>query len=263
MFKRELKVNLKSFVLWSVILMSIYALIFLLYPSIIASDSMSELDAMMEMFPPEILKAFNMDISSITTAFGWLKTEGFVFILLVTGCYSSILGTTILLKEESDKTIEYLACLPVTRRSIVLSKYAVGFLYTVGITVVIGVFNYVGLYLSGDFDVKQYLLLAVTPIFPSIVLFSICMFISGFFKKTGKMLGLSIGITFISYFLNVLSDMNESIEAVKYISIYTLADLRNVITDVKIDPVYVAVSIGISAVMLLLTVYRYEKKELV
>lgn len=263
MIKRELKVNLKAFVLWTAILMSIYLLIFLVYPTIIASDTMAELDKMLEMFPPELLKAFNMDISSITTAYGWLKTEGFVFILLVTGCYASILGSTILLKEESDKTIEYLACLPVKRSSIVLSKYLVGLLYTVCITAAIGVFNYIGLYLSGEFEVKQYLLLAVTPLFPSIVLFSLCMLASTFFKKTGKMFGLSIGITFVSYFLNVMSDMDESIQAVRYISVFTLADVRNVITDVKINPAYIGISIGISALMLLFTLYRYERKELV
>jgi len=263
MLKRELKVNLKAFLLWSVILMSLYLLIFLVYPTIIASDTMADLDAMIEMFPPELLKAFNMDISSITTAYGWLKTEGFVFILLVTGCYSAILGSTILLKEESDKTIEYLASLPVTRKSIVCSKYLVGLVYTVCITAAIGVFNYIGLSLSGDFEREQYVLLAVTPIFPSIVLFSLCMFVSTFFKKTGRMFGLSIGITFGCYFLNVLSDMDESIEALKYISVYTLADVRNVITDVKLNPACVALSVGISAVLLLLTVCRYERKELV
>lgn len=263
MLKRELKVNLKNFILWSIILMCIYLVVFLVYPSIIASDSMADIDAMMEMFPPEILKAFNMDISSISTAYGWLKTEGFVFILLVVGCYSAILGSTIVLKEESDKTIEYLACLPVTRKSILLSKYAVGLFNTICITLAIGIFNYVGLYISGDFEVKEYLLLATTPIFPSIVLFSLCVFISSFFKKTNKMFGLSIGVTFISYFLNVLSDMNESVEFLKYISVYTLADVRNVITDVKINPVCVVISVGLTTVLLLLTMYRYERKELV
>lgn len=263
MLKRELRINLKPFLLWSVILMSIYLLIFLVYPSIVASDTMANLDMMLEMFPPEILKAFNMDIASITTAYGWLKTEGFVFILLVTGCYSAILGATILLKEESDKTIEYLASLPVTRKSIVLSKYLVGMFYTVCITAAIGIFNFIGLSMSGDFEKEQYLLLAVTPIFPSIVLFSFCMFAATFFKKTNKMFGLSIGITFVSYFLNVVSDMDESIEVLKYLSVYTLADVRNVITDTKINPVYVGLSIGISVVLLLLTLYRYERKELV
>lgn len=263
MLRRELKVNLKAFVLWSAILMSIYLLVFLVYPSIIAGDKMTDLDAMMEMFPPEILKAFNMDIASISTAYGWLKTEGFVFILLVTGCYSSYLGATILLKEESDKTIEYLAALPVTRKAIVMKKYFVGMIYTIGITVAIGVFNFIGLSFSGDFERKQYLLLAVTPIFSSIVLYSLCMFLSSFFKKTNKMFGFSIGVTFISYVLNVVSDMNESVEGLKYVSIYTLADVRNVITDEKINPVCVLIAIGLSVLMLVLTLCRYEKKELV
>lgn len=262
MLKRELKVNLKSFILWSVILMSVYLLIFLVYPTIASSDTMTELDSMLEMFPPEILKAFNMDISSISTAYGWLRTEGFVFILLVTGCYAAILGSSILLKEESDRTIEYLASLPVTRRSIVLSKYLAGIIYTLGITLAIGIFNYIGLYLSGEFEVKQYLLLAFTPIFPSVVLFSLCMFVSTFFKKTSKIFGLSIGVAFVSYILNVMSDMNESIESLKYLSVYTLADIRNVITEVQIKPICVVLSIVISALMLLLTLYRYEKKEL-
>jgi hypothetical protein len=77
------------------------------------------------------------------------------------------------------------------------------------------------------------------------------------------MFGLCIGITFISYFLNAFSAMNESTEALKYMSVYTLSDVRNIITEVEINPVYIGISIGISAIMLLLTLYRYEKKELI
>lgn len=263
MLKRELKVNLKAFLLWSGILMGIYLLIFLVYPSIIASDEMANIDEMIQMFPPEILKAFNMDIASISTAYGWLKTEGFVFILLVTGCYSGMLGGSILLKEESDKTIEYLATQPVKRSTIIFKKYFVGLVYSIGITLAIGIFNYIGLTVSGDFDTKQYLLLSLTPLFPSLVLFSLCIFISTFFKKTNKMFGLGIGLTFISYILNVVSDMNESVEPLKYISIYTLADVRNVITDVSLNPICIGLSIVISVILLLLTLYRYERKELV
>ena len=62
----------------------------------------------MSLFPDDLLKAFNMDISSISSAYGWLKSEGFVFVLLIIGSYSGIMGSNILLKEENDKTIEYL-----------------------------------------------------------------------------------------------------------------------------------------------------------
>ena len=119
MLKREMKVNFKSFLIWLLVLIGIFLMVYLVYPSIINSDNVKMMNEMMEMFPSGMLKAFNMDISVIDSAFGWLKTEGFVFVLLIIGSYSAILGSNILLKEESDKTIEYLNSLPITRNKII------------------------------------------------------------------------------------------------------------------------------------------------
>ena len=100
MFKREMKINFKSYIIWTSVLIGLFLIVFLVYPSIINSENMEMIDEMIKIFPEEILKAFNMDISSIDTAFGWLKTEGFIFVLLITGIYSGILGSNILVKEE-------------------------------------------------------------------------------------------------------------------------------------------------------------------
>ena len=216
-----------------------------------------------KMFPEEMLKAFNMDISTIDSAFGWLKTEGFVFVLLITGIYSGILGSNILLKEENDKTIEYLNSVPVTRKNIVVNKILCGLLYIILMIAIIGIFNFIGLSLSGEFDRKSYILLSITPIFSSIVIFAVCLFLSTFTHKKKKTLGISLGIVFASYFLNVISEMGESTEFLKYISIFTLADIRNVIVNVAINPLMIALAIGITAIFMILTTARYDKKELV
>lgn len=263
MFKREMKVNFKSFMIWLLLLIGIFTLSFLIYPSIINSDNIKMMDEMMKMFPEEVLKAFNMDISSIDSVFGWLKTEGFTFVLLLTGCYSGILGSNILLKEESDKTIEYLNSLPIKRSSIVLNKVFCGLLYIVFMVVILGIFNYIGLSLSGEFDKKLYILLSITPIFSSFVIYFLCMFLSTFTHKTKKMIGISLGIVFISYILNILSSLAESTEFLKYASIFTLADIRNVITDITINPLIVGISMFLSILLLVLTIMRYNKKELV
>ena len=180
MLKRELKINFRGFVIWTSILVILFGAVFLIYPSIITSDNMESLNEMLKVFPEDLLRAFNMDISSIDSAFGWIKTEGFVFVLLITGIYSGILGSGILLKEENDKTIEYLNSLPVRRTHIVMNKVAVGLVYIFLMIIVLGVFNYVGLTWSGYFDMKSYLLLSITPIFSSIVIFSFCLFLSTF-----------------------------------------------------------------------------------
>ena len=81
---------------------------------------------------------------------------------------------------------------------------------------VLGIFNFIGLSLSGDFDKKLYFLLSITPLFSSVVIFSLCLFISTFTHKTKKTLGISLGIVFASYFLQVISELSKETEFLKY-----------------------------------------------
>ena len=89
------------------------------------------------------------------------------------------------------------------------------------------------------------------------------MFLSTFTHKTKKMLCISLGIVLISYVLQVLSSLAETTEFLKYFSAFTLADIRNVITDIAINPLLILMSIGLSVMFLVLTIIRYNKKELV
>jgi len=263
MLKRELKINFKSFWIWTGIILMLFLAVFLVYPSIINSDSVQMIDEMMKIFPEELLKAFNMDIGSIDTAFGWLKTEGFIFVLLLTGAYASIIGSNILLKEESDKTIEYLNTLPIRRRNILFKKIICAIIYIISMIAIIGMFNYIGLELSGEFDKKQYILLSITPLLSSFPLFAINLFISTFSHKTKKTFGISLGIVFASYFLQILSEISETTEFFKYFTVYTLADVRNVIIDIAINPIMAILSIVLTGVFIIASFIRYEKKELI
>lgn len=263
MLKRELKINFKSFIIWTSILILLFFTVYLIYPSIISSDNIKMIDEMIKIFPEEMLKAFNLDISSIDSAYGFLKTEGFVFVLLLTGIFASIIGSNILLKEESDKTIEYLNTLPITRKNILFNKIICAIIYIVLMILVIGIFNYIGLSLSGDFNKKQYILLSITPILSALPLFSINLFISTFTHKTTKTFGISLWVVFASYFLKVLSEINEVTEFFKYFTVYTIADVRNVIVNISINPIMIAISVLITSMFLVFSFIRYENKELV
>jgi ABC-2 type transport system permease protein len=220
---------------------------------IINGENMKLIDQFMEAFPEEILKTFNMDLASLDSAYGWLKTEGFVFLSLILGCYSAILGSNILLKEENDKTIEYLNSLPITRNEIVLKKSIVGISYIVLMVLIFGVVNYTGLTLSGTFDIKQFILMSITPIFSSITIFFACLFLSTYTHKTKKMIGISLGIVLISYILQTLSTLAKETAFFQYFSVFTLADLRNVILNIKINPLMIILTILISGLFLILT----------
>lgn len=263
MLKREIKVNFKSFLIWTLILITIFFVVFLIYPSIINSENIEMMDEMMNMFPEEMLKAFNMDISSIDSAFGWLKSEGFVLVLLVIGSYAGIIGSNILLKEESDKTIEYLNSLPVTRKKIAISKVLCGAFYVLLMVLLVGIFNFLGLSITESFDIKQFILLSITPVFPAFVIFFLTLFISTFTHKTKKMVGLSLGIVFLSYILQIISTISDKVEFLKYLSVFTLADTRNVIQEISINPIMIIISFGLSIILLIATIIHYDRKELV
>lgn len=263
MFKRELKINLKSSILWTFILCAIFLVVFLIYPSLTISDNMKMIDDLIKVFPEDIIKSFNMDISSISTAFGWLQTEGLIFIYLVTGAFAAILGSNLILKEEDDKTIEYLNSLPVTRTKIVLSKISAGLIYITAMVLFIGIFNYIGLTVNEDINDKTFFYLSLSPLITSLVIFSLSMFIATFTNKTKTMVGISLGIVFGSYILNILSTISESIEFLKYFSIFTLADTRNIIVDSSLNPIMLFISLSLTIMFLVLTFIKYNKKELV
>ena len=262
MIKRELKVNFKSFLIWTTILILLFLVVFLVYPFIITDDTVKNLDEMMKVFPKELLKSFNMDITSINTAYGWLKSEGFMFVLIIVGVYSSILGYQIVSKEESDKTIEYLASLPIKRSTIMTNKIIVSMIYISLMVIFLGIFNYIGLSLSGDFKHKQFILLSLTPLLVAYPLFSLNLLIATIKTKTKKSIGISLGLVFIFYIINVLSELSNKIEILKYFSIYTLADTRNVITKIAINQINIIISIIITVLLIVNSYIVYNRKEL-
>ena len=72
-----------------------------------------------------------------------------------------------------------------------------------------------------------------------------------------------MAIVFLSYFLQIISEMSENVRFFKYLSIFTLADIRNVIVDKTINPILVIISLTLTVLFMGLTMMRYEKKELV
>ena len=60
MIKRELKVNLKSFLIWVSLIIGLFLVVFLIYPYLLTDDTKGSMDELMAVFPAEILKAFSL-----------------------------------------------------------------------------------------------------------------------------------------------------------------------------------------------------------
>lgn len=263
MIKREFKCNFKSFCLWMGVLIGMFLIVYIIYPFIMTDEAMKSIDEMVKTFPESIMKAFNMDVSSISTTYGWVKSEGLMYMLIVIGLYASNLGYNIVLKEEYDKTIEYLSFVPVRRNDILTSKIIVGVSYIVLMTVILCLFNFFALLVSSSFDVKEFLLLSVGPILVGIPLFFINMYIATFTLKPKKSIGIGLSLVLIFYIISIVSELSENVNFMKYFSIYTLADTRNIIDTSSLSIICIIISIGLSLLFMSGVYSRYKIREFV
>ena len=53
MIKREFKVNIKSWLIWTSIIVGMFLITFMIYPYITTDDAMNSMDEMMKIFPEE------------------------------------------------------------------------------------------------------------------------------------------------------------------------------------------------------------------
>ncbi len=263
MLKREIKVNLKSLIIWIMILISLFLMVFLIYPSIATKANQTSINDLLKMFPKDMLKTFNMDIAGIDSVFGWFKTEGMMMVYIITSLYSGILGATILVKEESDKTSEFLYAKPVTKNKIITSKIICGLLNITILVFVVYLFNLIGMILSDEKELRIFSLLSMSPLLVTYVVYFVTMFVGTFFNKTRRTMGLGVAIPLAAYFIQVISMMSDKVEWLKYLTPYSLAPSRQIITDEILAGNYIIFSGVISIIFGLLIYYRYNKKEIV
>ncbi len=259
MVKRELKVNLKSFLIWSLSVCLLLILVFCIYPSI--SHKM-EIDKLLTIFPDEIINGFNFNVVSLSTVFGWYASEGFMITTLIGGLFAVMLGANILLKEESDKTINFLYAMPISRNKILGSKILAGALYIIAFNLLIMIVTGIGFKLSGDFELNKWLLLTLTPILVHLVLFVLTLLVSCYMKKTGQAMGLMFGVTLVFYMLNMISQMDESLDFLSFITPFGYIDVTEIVKNGLINWYY-GIILVIGLVISFFLVRRYNNKELI
>ena len=110
-FLRELKANLKSLLIWSVI---IGLLIMMAVAKFSAFAGDPEMLKMLDAMPPALLDALNMRAFNLTTLTGFYGIM-FIYFGLMGAIAAAMWGSDIISKEERDKTVEFSLVLPVSR----------------------------------------------------------------------------------------------------------------------------------------------------
>lgn len=259
-FLRELRANFKSFLIWSVIVLLFVVVGFSKFS---AYEGNPELLAILDSMPPVMLEAFNMNAFNLTTVTGFFGVMYAYFALLLS-ISAAMWGTDIITKEERDKTVEFALTLPVTRAKLITGKMMAALVNSLGLLLVTwGAILLNATAYETDSAFFKFVTLSMLTLFILQMLFlAIGIFLGCALTHYKRASSLAVSILLGTYFLSILSSMNEKLNFLKYFSPFKYFNPSEILLDSKIDPLFVGLSAGIIAVSLVGAYFTYAKRDL-
>ncbi len=257
---RELKANLKSLIIWSVIVVLFTVVGFSKFS---AYYNNPEMLAILKDLPPAVVSAMSLNAFNLTTITGFLGVM-YTYVALMLAIAAVMWGSDTISKEERDKTVEFSLTLPVTRGKVVTAKTIAAFINCIVLLLITSVFLVVtAQQYKPDAEFYRFLLLIMITVFIIQMIFlAVGIFLGCAMKQYRRAGSLAVSILLLTYFLSVIAGLNKNLEFLKYFSPFKYFDPAAMLNESTIGIGYVGLSIGIIAVSLIAGYFLYSKRDL-
>jgi len=262
-YLRELRINQKSLMIWSVTLAALGILVMGFFPTIAKEAEIFE--KLITSMPKGLLTVFGLEKISMTDILGFYATKHYITVTLFGSIYTIMLSSGMLSKEESDRTIEFLLSKPVDRSTIVTSKLLSFITIIIIFNILVSIVMYITLQVVKieDFSIKLFLLLSAAPLMLHLTFASIGFLVSVVVTKSKTVLPVSLGIVLVTYFLSIVSALSEKLDFLKYLSPFKYVDAIDIITSGRVEPQYLIIMAVINVAAVVLTYLLYNRKNIV
>jgi ABC-2 type transport system permease protein len=259
-FIRELKANLKSLLIWSVIISLLIMMAMAKY-SAFAGDP--EMLKMLDSMPPALMDAFSMRAFNLTTVSGFYGVM-FIYFALMAAIAAAMWGSDTISKEERDKSVEFSLVLPVSRSRVITAKILAALVNCLAFVLITWVVSAVAVQsFNPDQKFYNFLTLQMQAMFVIELVFLAVGLLLGCAMKQYKLSGsTAVGIILVTYFMSVASGMNEKLEFLKYITPFKFFDAGEFFRSGKLDGAYLLLSAAIIVVCVTAAYWVYNKRDL-
>lgn len=212
----------------------IFSLILTMYTTIIISMFDPKLGTALEEFSksmPEIMAMVGMS-GVTTTLIEFISTYLYGFIMIAFPLiFTVLLSLRIIAKKVDNGTMSYLLSSGVDRKTVWFSELSVIIISVLVLIIYCTVLGVVcsQLMFPGELDIKAYLSLNVGVLILHLALSSICYMCSCIFNEYRKASIFGAGIPIIFILVQMLANMQGSMEGLKYATILTLFDAKGII----------------------------------
>jgi len=262
LYLKELKRNRKNLIVWTLIVVGFTFMVLSIYPFM--REMGKDMSTLLDSMPVELQKAMGMDADTWNHILGFYSTYYGVYIIVLVSIYTASTGTGIISKEERDRTAEFLLTKPITRKEIVISKLLALFTLTMIIYITQLVAAIVGVLIFGEssFDWNTFLIMHISGLALILLFTCIGVLISMYVKPKKNFMGIVVGITFGSYFINAISKSTDATSWLGYFSPFHYLDFDVNAPDYSLNSWAILSFIIIGLGMLWLTNKVYNKKDI-
>ena len=263
LFLKEVKRNSVTLVIWSTVILVLISVTMAVYPAFLANQS--KIMAMLTIIPKGALQFKGIsNFMDLLSPVGFYAANNVIYMMVLGSIYAIILGSNIVLREEYEKTAEYLLSWPVSRTEVFISKGAVVVLNIVLLNLIAFTAGLIWILLvkTGPFNFNGYLILSVYTIMLNLFFGAAGLFISTLIRNAKPITTFSVGLVLILYFIETISKITEGISGIGYLSPFRYARVDAVSPDYGLDAINLLFFIGLSFLFGTLAWTIYRRKDI-
>lgn len=256
--RHELKLSKISFLIWTASIGFLIAICIFLFP-----EMKEQMDSVNEMFSSmgSFTAAFGMDRLNFGTLIGFYSVECGNILGLGGAFYASLLAAGILSKEEKDKTAEFLLTHPVSRKRVLTEKLIAVFIQISAMNIIIYALSVGCITAIGEeIPWKEISLFHLAFYVLQLELAGICFGISAFLRKGSA--GVGLGIAVMMYFLNLVANIADVAEFLKYITPFGYCEGADIVSSGSLDSTLVCIGAVIGIGGIIIGYLKYTRKDI-
>mgnify|MGYP001180843526 CR=1 FL=1 len=261
-FKKSFRDKLTSGLIYTGV--GLFMLIIYLFMQPNLSQNMQVYSDLIKILPSNLLKAFNADISAITSLEATLSSKQYGMLWpFITIIFSTTIASASFAGEIDRKTISILLAQPISRAKIFWAKYLAGLtLLILYVLIVVPTTIFLAPIFNIEINELNFLKFTIEAIFFVIAFYSLSTAISVFASETGIIYFITIGLCIGMYFVKVISLILEQLDGLKYFSVFYYYDPIRSLVNGELMPIGLLLFAIVSGISVIMAYFRFIKRDI-
>lgn len=261
-FIHELKRRLKGMVIWQIVMLLFMLASMTKYDTF--KDGGQAVEEMISAIPSSLQAMFGMtglDISSVSGYVGICL----IFIVVMVAIYAGLMGASVVADEEIDRTSEFLYPKPAGRTKILFQKLLVVLIgiSSMAVTVYLSILISTAKYNVDAATHEVLLQYSLAALIIMLLFGSLGLFLASAVKYSARGVSLLSMAVVVSYFAYATSKMSDSLDWLKYVSVFRWFDAKDILSAEQVDSALAILALGLVAVFSLAAFLTFRRRDIV